>query len=91
MPKPHEGEREDDYISRCMGSDEMNADYPEQDQRAAVCYSYWREHRKGVLLDAAGHLEAAAGAGELTPEQRRMAMAGHRYHAARLRGVLPDD
>jgi hypothetical protein len=40
MPiKPESNETEQDFISRCM-SDEKDA-FPEQDQRLAVCYSYW--------------------------------------------------
>jgi len=42
MPKPKKQEKQSDYISRCMGNDEMKSKYPEQDQRLAVCYSYWR-------------------------------------------------
>lgn len=41
--KPSAGETEDDFISRCMGDSQMNAEFPDQEQRAAVCYSYWRE------------------------------------------------
>lgn len=40
MPiKPESNETEQGFISRCM-SDEKDA-FPEQDQRLAVCYSYW--------------------------------------------------
>jgi hypothetical protein len=35
------GEDEATFISRCIG-DEINAGH-EQDQAAAICYSYWRE------------------------------------------------
>ena len=34
-------ESEDEFISRCMGDSKMNSEFPDQDQRAAVCYSYW--------------------------------------------------
>jgi HK97 family phage major capsid protein len=43
IPTPNDGESEDDFISRCMGSDAMVEDYPDNDQRAAVCYSQYRE------------------------------------------------
>lgn len=39
---PEGGEGQDDFISRCMGDSQMNSEFPESDQRAAVCYSYWR-------------------------------------------------
>ena len=35
-------ESEDEFISRCMGDSKMNSEFPDQDQRAAVCYSYWQ-------------------------------------------------
>ena len=41
--KPRAGESEDDFISRCMGDSQMNAEFPDEKQRAAVCYSYYRE------------------------------------------------
>ena len=39
---PSQGESESEFISRCMASSEMNTEFPEPKQRAAVCYSYWR-------------------------------------------------
>ena len=41
--EPRATETRDEFISRCMGDSKMNAEFPEQEQRAAVCYSYWRE------------------------------------------------
>ena len=37
MPEPRAGESKQDFVSRCMGSDEMQK--YDQDQRAAICYS----------------------------------------------------
>lgn len=42
IPKPKKGEKEQEFISRCMGDKIMNKDYPDQEQRAGVCYSQWR-------------------------------------------------
>jgi hypothetical protein len=43
MPiKPKADETEQEFISRCIG-EEINAGY-EQEQSAAICYSYWREN-----------------------------------------------
>ena len=39
--EPSAGESQDEFISRCMGSDTMNNEYPDESQRAAVCYAYW--------------------------------------------------
>jgi hypothetical protein len=50
LPMPNEGESEQDFISRCMGNETMNEDFPEQEQRSAVCYRQWRES-KGIEMD----------------------------------------
>ena len=34
------GEREDDFIPRCMKA--LNSEFPDEKQRAAVCYTTWR-------------------------------------------------
>ena len=41
MPKPMADETEEKYISRCMGDENMMANYADSDERAAVCYRYW--------------------------------------------------
>lgn len=38
---PGAKETESEFISRCMGDDTMLSEYPDQSQRAAVCYAYW--------------------------------------------------
>jgi hypothetical protein len=38
LPKPDPGENESDFISRCMGDNTMITDFPDETQRAAVCY-----------------------------------------------------
>lgn len=43
IPKPNEGEKRQDFIDRCMGNETMKEDYPETDQRLAICYRSWRE------------------------------------------------
>jgi hypothetical protein len=43
VPKPRAGENENDFVGRCMGSDTMQSEFPDQDQRAAVCYQAWRD------------------------------------------------
>ena len=39
--KPTASETENEFISRCM--DDLNTEYPDDTQRAAVCYSYWND------------------------------------------------
>jgi hypothetical protein len=43
IPKPRKGEEKQDFISRCMGNETMLDDYPDNKQRAAVCYASWRK------------------------------------------------
>ena len=38
--EPRAGEEESDFISRCMSA--IEGEFPDQEQRLAVCYSYWR-------------------------------------------------
>ncbi len=45
LPTPNENESEQDFIPRCMGDETANADFPKQEQRAAVCYRQWRERK----------------------------------------------
>lgn len=37
--KPRAGESENDFISRCMS--DLSSEYPDEEQRLAVCYSYY--------------------------------------------------
>jgi signal peptide peptidase SppA len=46
MPSPHKGEKEKEFISRCMGDSEANKTFPDQAQRAAFCYSQWERKDK---------------------------------------------
>jgi lambda family phage portal protein len=39
MPTPSGGESEEEFVARCMGDDLMVSEYPQADQRAAVCYN----------------------------------------------------
>jgi len=46
IPKPREDEKQDDYISRCMSDDIMIKDFPDTDQRSAVCYDKWNRSKE---------------------------------------------
>lgn len=39
IPKPKQGEKKKDYISRCMADSVMLKEYPDQKKRAGICYS----------------------------------------------------
>jgi HK97 family phage prohead protease len=56
IPKPQKGETEDDFISRCMSNDTMKEEYPDNDQRLAICYDSWRESKKTASI----HIERRA-------------------------------
>ena len=48
MPMPRKNEKEDEYISRCMGNETMVTDFSDNNQRAAVCYSNWRRAKNVI-------------------------------------------
>jgi len=57
MPvNPKKGEREQDFISRCIG-EEISGGY-EQTQAAAICYSYWRKDKMSKMGDATSKVMA---------------------------------
>lgn len=43
IPKPQPNEARNEFISRCMGDPTMVDEFPENDQRAAVCSTAWQE------------------------------------------------
>jgi hypothetical protein len=49
IPKPQKGESKKDFIARCMADSTMVKEY-EQDQRAGICYSQWKNRRKDNML-----------------------------------------
>lgn len=46
LPTPNKGEKESDFISRCVSSKVMKTEYPNKKQRLAVCYTQWRRKNK---------------------------------------------
>lgn len=55
IPKPSKGESQQDFISRCMGNDVMNSEYPDNKQRAGVCHSQWDRPKKTRMVGGAIH------------------------------------
>ena len=43
IPKRKAGEKQDDFMQKCMSNPTMVKDYPDQKQRAAICYSQARK------------------------------------------------
>jgi len=46
MPSPNKGESQNDFISRCMSSNESQNSFPDQKQRTAFCHSQWKNKGK---------------------------------------------
>jgi len=46
LPQPRSRENEQEFVQRCMGDDEARKQFPDQDQRAAVCYRTWKDRDK---------------------------------------------
>lgn len=49
MPKPTPSETKDEFLSRCMGDEEALNDFPDNDQRYAVCNSMWEESKMSAF------------------------------------------
>jgi len=49
MPKVRKGEKENEYVSRCVGDNKMEKEFPDQKQRLAVCYSKFERRNESVL------------------------------------------
>jgi hypothetical protein len=46
MPKPAPDEERDEFLDRCMDDGTMRRDFPERDQRRAVCNKQWRKGQR---------------------------------------------
>ena len=51
LPKPNSGESHDDFISRCMANETMISEYPDEDQRNAVCESQWGQKTAPPIVE----------------------------------------
>lgn len=54
FPKPNDGEKEDDFIERCMSDEIMEDEYPDSDQRLAVCGDLW-DDKKAIAAQGIEH------------------------------------
>jgi hypothetical protein len=43
LPTPRSGEKQKDFVQRCMSDDTMAKEFPNKDQRFAVCVTQWKE------------------------------------------------
>lgn len=67
MPTPNDGEAEQDFVSRCMGSEVMRHDYADDKQRAAVCYAQYRRHKASAAAEPKSKAMAGCRAGSECP------------------------
>lgn len=73
--KPTPEESEDDFMSRCMGDDGMNSEYPDEDQRYAVCQVYWGEKNEdeSEKSEEENPIAAVKDSGEESPQDEAQA------------------
>ena len=45
IPKKESGETSNKFLERCMGDDKMVSEYPEANQRYAVCIATYKENK----------------------------------------------
>lgn len=45
LPKPKAGEKQKDFMQRCISDPTMNTEFPKEDQRVAICYNQWRDKK----------------------------------------------
>jgi hypothetical protein len=50
IPKPEKNEDRQKFVQRCMGNETMKKDYPENDQRIAICLGQNRKRSKSSVL-----------------------------------------
>ena len=46
LPSPRDDESKEEWLSRCMGNDVMNSEFPKESTRYAVCQDIW-DRKKG--------------------------------------------
>ena len=51
MPSPRKDEKERQFISRCVSSNEAKKSFPDQKQRVAFCYSQWKNKSKATRME----------------------------------------
>lgn len=49
IPTPSSGETQDEFIARCMDNSTMVSEYPDEEQRYAICQSAW-DNRNSLML-----------------------------------------
>jgi len=50
IPSPKGPEQKKDFVSKCMSDSVMSNEFPEEKQRAAVCFSKWKKSKSSEYL-----------------------------------------
>ena len=72
LPERRKGESTEDFVARCMSDETMKREFPDQQQRLAVCH---RQAKAGAVVHfttAAGDLRIEAAEGNQTAEGQRL-------------------
>lgn len=48
LPKPKKNEKRSTFMNRCMSNSTMNSEYPDKEQRYAVCNARWKDRDKAI-------------------------------------------
>lgn len=59
IPKPNKDEKSKDFVARCMGNETMKKDYPDNNQRVAICLGQTKEKnsKSSILEEVADAIE----------------------------------
>lgn len=58
LPTPNPGEKQSEFMDRCMGSEMMMSEYPHNDQRVAVCMSQWGDSKRELISYSVFHVRS---------------------------------
>lgn len=80
QPTPRKNEKPKDWDERCMGDKVMKREYPDRDQRYAVCRDIWRREKgDNALTHSIDSEQLAAAAAPVLAEQRRQECAAQHF------------
>tara|TARA_Y100001963_G_scaffold93431_1_gene128685 strand:+ start:35975 stop:37201 length:1227 start_codon:yes stop_codon:yes gene_type:complete len=54
LPSPNKGQKKEEFVNICMDNTKMLNEFPDDKQRAAVCYSQWDKSNGSVEMDFSG-------------------------------------
>lgn len=83
MPKPHKGEKQNDFMTRCMAANVMKTDFTDNKQRVAVCIRQWKtKGKRAEDMDKTERRSIPSELSQIQIETRASGLAGIRGYAA---------